>query len=88
MDTLLLVGAFLLGLILLYLLSILLVVPLRIIGKLVVNGIIGFLLLVLFNMLGGFLFGFTIALTPINSLIAGFFGVPGVIGLAAFTFFF
>ncbi len=79
------IGAFLGGLLLLYLIGLLFVIPLKIIGKLLINGVIGFVLLYLLNLIGGGLLGFTIALNPVNALIAGFFGIPGVIVLAIFT---
>ena len=81
------IGAFLGGLLLLYLIGLLFVIPLKIIGKLLINGVIGFVLLYLLNLIGGGLLGFTIALNPVNALIAGFFGIPGVIVLAIFTCF-
>lgn len=70
--------AFLGGLILLYIIGLILVIPLRIIAKLIINGLIGGLVLFLFNLVGGF-FSFTLAINPLNSLIAGFLGVPGVV---------
>ena len=79
------IGAFLGGLLLLYLIGLLFVIPLKIIGKLLINGVIGFVLLYLLNLIGSGLLGFTIALNPVNALIAGFFGIPGVIVLAIFT---
>lgn len=48
--------------------------------KILYNGIIGAISLWLLNLIGGLL-GFTLEITIFNSLIAGFFGVPGVIFL-------
>lgn len=70
--------AFIFGLFLLYLIGILLVIPIKIIMKLVVNGIIGGILLLLVNLVGGFL-GLTIAINPLTAIIAGFLGIPGII---------
>ena len=70
--------AYAFGLILLYFLGWLFIVPIKMILKLMVNAIIGGLLLVLFNFIGGFL-DFAIGLNPINALIVGFLGVPGLI---------
>lgn len=46
--------------------------------KLLWNGICGVILLWLFNLVGG-IFGMTIPIHFISALVAGFFGVPGVI---------
>lgn len=70
--------SFLLGLVLLYIVGLLLVIPIKILIKLLINGIIGGALLFLFNLIGG-LFGLAIAINPLNAVIAGFLGVPGVI---------
>lgn len=70
--------AFLIGLIVLYIAGMLLVIPLKIIFKLIVNGIIGGIILFIFNLIGG-LFGLGIAINPLNALIVGILGVPGVI---------
>lgn len=70
--------AFALGIVALYVIGLLLVVPIRIIIKLVINGIIGGLTLLLVNLVGG-LFGLSIGINPITSLIVGFLGVPGVV---------
>ena len=45
--------------------------------KLLWNGICGVVLLWLFNLLGG-IFGVTIPIHFISALVAGFFGVPGL----------
>lgn len=70
--------AFAIGLIALYILGKLLVVPVRILTKLIINGIVGGITLLIVNLVGG-LIGISIAITPITALIAGFLGVPGVI---------
>ena len=49
--------------------------------KLVWNGIIGGATLWLINLVGA-VFAFHIEITVIKALIAGFFGVPGVVALA------
>lgn len=66
------------GLLLLYLIARLFFVPLRILMRLLYNGIIGGLLLWLVNQVGSF-FGVTIPINPITALAAGFLGVPGVV---------
>ena len=58
--------------------------PLKILGKLILNGIFGVLLLILVNFIGKYV-GITIAINAVTVLIAGFLGVPGVIFLIIFT---
>lgn len=70
--------AYAIGLILLYIIGWFLLVPIKIIGKLIWNGILGGILLFLINIIGGF-FHFYIAINPISALIAGLLGIPGVI---------
>ncbi len=70
--------AFLGGLIFLYFLGMLLVVPIKIITKLIFNGVIGGVVLILFNLVGG-LFGFFIPINPLSAVVVGILGIPGVI---------
>lgn len=70
--------AFLAGLVLLYLLGWALLTPLKLILKLLANGVLGGILLWILNILGTGI-GVSIAINPITALIAGFLGVPGVI---------
>lgn len=70
--------AFLFGLVLLYIIGLILVIPIKIIFKLIVNGIIGGVILFLFNLVGS-LFGVSIVLNPLNAIIVGLLGVPGVV---------
>lgn len=73
------------GLLLLYILAMLLVVPLKWIGKLIISSVIGFVVLLVLNFIGQALFGFSIALNPLNALIVGVLGVPGLVLLVIFT---
>lgn len=66
------------GLLLLYILGIILVWPLKKILKLIANGVLGGITLLLFNFIGG-VFGLNIIINPLNAIIVGFLGVPGVI---------
>lgn len=66
------------GIGLLYVLGLILVWPIKKIMKLIGNGILGGITLLLFNFLGKFI-GITIAINPLNAIIVGFLGVPGVI---------
>lgn len=66
------------GLLLLYILGKVLLWPMKKILKLIGNGILGGITLLLFNLIGGY-FGLTLAISPLNAIIVGFLGVPGVI---------
>ncbi|NLN15414.1 MAG: pro-sigmaK processing inhibitor BofA [Tissierellia bacterium] len=70
--------AYLVGLVILYILSMILVIPLRILIKLIINGLIGGVILFIFNFLGSF-FGLSIVINPFNAVLVGILGVPGVI---------
>lgn len=72
--------AYALGLILLYVIGYLLLFPFKWIIKLIYNGIIGGILLLVVNIVGK-LVGFSIVINPITALVAGFLGIPGVIML-------
>lgn len=62
--------------------------PLKILIRLLINAVIGAVLLYLVNIAGTTFFGFAIPITAITALIAGFFGVPGVIALIIWKIFF
>lgn len=57
--------------------------PLKILLKLLVNGVLGVVLLIIFNLIGKN-FGVTIGINAVTALIAGFCGIPGVIFLVIF----
>jgi len=69
-----------------YIIGILLVLPIKIIVKLVMNGIIGAVALFVINIFGNF-FGLTIGINPVTALIAGFLGIPGIILLLFLQYF-
>jgi inhibitor of the pro-sigma K processing machinery len=69
---------FALGLVLLYFTGWLLLAPLKVLLKLIINGILGGLTLLLINLVGG-VFSVNIAINPLSALIAGYFGLPGII---------
>lgn len=69
---------YLAGLVLIYVVGMFLVIPLKILIRLLLNGIIGGIALFLFNLVGG-IFNLSIALNPLNAIIVGVLGVPGVI---------
>ncbi len=58
--------------------------PLKILGKLILNGALGVLLLLLVNFIGGSI-DIIIPINAASALIAGFLGVPGVIFLIIFN---
>ena len=66
------------GLALLYLVGWLLMVPLKSILKFVGNAILGGVILWVLNLFGSGI-GINIALNPVNALIVGFLGIPGVL---------
>ncbi len=51
--------------------------PIRLIFKLMLNALSGFLLLILANLISGF-FDFSIGINLASCLISGVFGIPGV----------
>ena len=80
MELLEITGGLLVGVVVLLVLRFLISLPFKIIW----NSLVGAIMLYLFNLLGIF----TIKITFIHSLIAGIFGIPGVIGLAIYLHFF
>lgn len=52
--------------------------PLKLLGMLIFNGVIGGVALLAINFIGKF-FDFSIAVNPITALITGFLGIPGII---------
>ncbi len=78
--------AYAFGIILIYLIGRMLTMPIRIVLKLIYNGLVGGLLLWVVNFIGAY-FSFTIGINPITALIAGFLGIPGVILLILFKLF-
>lgn len=70
--------SFVFGLFLLYIVGMLLVIPIKIILKLIVNGVLGGILLLVFNLVGGFI-GLNLVINPVTAIVAGVLGIPGVI---------
>ena len=68
------IGSFIVGIIVLFILLRVLSLPFRIVWKMITNSIVGALMLWVVN-----LFGLGIEITFFKALIAGFFGVPGVL---------
>ena len=78
MDSIATILAFVLGLILIILVGRLFIIPIKIVFKLLLNGIIGGLAIVIINIIGK-AFMFSIPLNIFSALITGTLGVPGVI---------
>lgn len=72
-----LVLSFALGLILLYLIGWLLLVPMRFLWRMLAGGLLGGFMLWTVGQFG-FLFGYSVAVNPFTALIAGLLGAPGV----------
>lgn len=80
------IGYFLVAIIALIIIVKLFAWPITILIKLVLNGVAGAVLLFLVNLVGS-LVNFSIGINAITALIAGFFGVPGVIVLVILKLF-
>lgn len=70
--------AYIFGIIMLFLVAKLLLIPIKIVWKLALNAIVGGITLLLINFIGGF-FGLYIPINIITALITGILGVPGVV---------
>ena len=79
--------AYAVGIILILLLGRILVFPLKVVLKLVYNGLIGGLALWLVNLIGAPL-GFTLPITVWTALLVGLLGIPGVLLLILYYVFF
>ena len=71
------------GIIILFVLGRLLMIPIKIAMKLVYNTLIGGVVLIITNFIGN-IFGFHIALNIVSALTVGILGIPGVALLAVF----
>ena len=71
-----LVLSFAIGLVLLCLIGYLLLVPMRLMWRLLAGGVMGALALGLVNLLGGLL-GFSVEINPFTAMAVGFLGLPG-----------
>lgn len=78
--------AFAFGIILIYVVGRLFLMPIKLVIRLVFNAVIGGAMLWVVNYIGAH-FGFFIAINPITALIAGILGIPGVLLLIAFKVF-
>lgn len=85
MDRGLIVLAWIIGVLIILALGKAMLLPLKIVVRLVINGILGGLAIIVINLVGGS-FGFTIALNPVSALTAGILGLPGIILLVILKF--
>lgn len=68
--------AYVFGLILLYFVGWILLVPLKMVIKLIYNSLLGGIALMIVNFFGGFI-GIHIGINPLTALIVGVLGIPG-----------
>ena len=76
-------AAYAAGLFLIYILGKLLIVPLKWAGRLALNSLIGGVLILLVNAVGGY-WGIFLPLNLLTAVIAGVLGIPGVLFLLLF----
>ena len=72
------------GIVILYFIVKIIKLPLKLIIKLLINGLTGLIMLSIVNFVGDS-FGITVNINAFTSLIAGFLGIPGVIALVIFN---
>ena len=65
----------------------LLAAPVKLVFKILINAVSGFLLLIIANFISGF-FDFSLPMSFLNCLISGVFGIPGVAFLIVLKLFF
>ncbi len=70
--------AFFFGVLVLYILARILLFPLKVVLRFILNAVVGGGLLALFNILGGF-WGLHIGINVVTAFIVGFTGVPGIV---------
>ena len=78
-----LVMAILFLLVIIFIIAKLIMKPIKLVWKLVINSIIGLVLLMLANYVGAY-FDFSLPLNVLTVLIAGFLGIPGILLLICF----
>ena len=70
-------------LVIIFIIAKLIMKPLKLVWKLVINSIIGLVLLMLANYIGAY-FDFSLPLNVLTVLITGFLGIPGILLLICF----
>jgi inhibitor of the pro-sigma K processing machinery len=84
-DRGLIVIAWIVGILIVLALGKALLLPFKIILRLVVNGFLGGLAILIINLLGQYI-GFSIPLNIVSALVAGVLGLPGIILLVILKF--
>ncbi|NYB74079.1 pro-sigmaK processing inhibitor BofA family protein [Sedimentibacter hydroxybenzoicus DSM 7310] len=74
------------GIMLVFMVSWIFVKPLKFLGKMVLNSILGAVFLIIFNYFGQY-FGLHIAVNEITALILGILGIPGFIAILIIKIF-
>lgn len=77
--------AYLFGLIILYVIGRMLIIPLKFLAKLFINAVLGGIALWLLNIFGS-AWGINIGINVITALIAGLLGIPGVLLLVILNY--
>ena len=85
MDRGLIVLAWVIGVLIISAFGKALLLPLKVVSKLLLNGILGGIVLIFINLIGGAL-GFTISLNVISAFVVGILGLPGIILLVILKF--
>jgi inhibitor of the pro-sigma K processing machinery len=83
MNTANIIMAVLFFLVILYILAQVVVKPIKLLWKLLLNSAVGIVLLMLTNYIGSY-FDFSIPINLITVLITGFLGVPGILLIICF----
>ena len=78
--------AYVFGIILIYLVGRMFLMPIKLIFRLIYNALMGGIMLWVVNFAGAYI-GFKIGINPITALVAGFLGLPGVVLLILFKVF-
>ena len=73
-----LIASFAVGLALICLTGYLLLVPMKLLWRLLAGGVLGALALMLVNLVGA-LFGFSVSVNPFTAMAVGFLGLPGAV---------
>ena len=83
MNTIESIAGAIIGIIIIVAIVKIMVLPFQLLFKLVINAVVGAVMLYIINLVGII----NIKMTLIHCLIAGIFGVPGVIGIIIYTHF-
>lgn len=85
MDRGLIILAWIIGVLIILAFGKAMLLPLKVIARLAMNGILGGIAILLINLIGNSL-GFTISLNVISALVVGILGLPGIILLVILKF--